>query len=65
MKKYSGALTSCFLDIITLYPECKNNVFLLLSKLHIELQKFNLDQLPQLTSSYELEKDGVFLPNII
>lgn len=64
MQKYSGALTSCFLDIMLLYPECKNNVFLLLSKLHIELQKFNLDQLPQLTSSYELKKDSIFLPNI-
>ena len=58
--KYAGALTWTFLKTIKSYNYKEVGLFELINKVHAEIVKVGFDQVPQLTSSYSLNKDSTF-----
>ena len=55
--KYSGALTSCLIMVLNENNGLNCNIFKLLSELCKKLEDKKFTQLPQLTSSYELNSE--------
>jgi hypothetical protein len=54
-KRYSGALTSCLLQVMkTLDQQDSNNVFKIVKALQIKLAECGFDQVPELLSNYDL-----------
>ena len=56
---WAGALTKCLLNTLNKFSY-KPKLFELLRDIHNQLNEYNLGQVPQLTSSKELDKDDVF-----
>ena len=54
-KRYSGALTSCLLQVMkTLDHKTNNNIFEIMKALQIKLAESGFDQVPELLSNYDL-----------
>lgn len=62
MTQYSGALTSALLRILR-QAEFGNDVFNLLTELRLSLKADGFDQIPCLTSSYNLGRDPALFPS--
>lgn len=60
--KYSGALTSCIINVLKAKPEAKRNVFLFIDSLREKLRSLNYAQIPQLCSTFNIHKDNFLFP---
>jgi hypothetical protein len=60
--KYTGALTSCLLTILSENKAYKTNVFQMLISLREKLKQKGFSQVPKICSTHNLAKDQIFLP---
>jgi hypothetical protein len=61
MKKFSGAMTSCLILAMNMYPnKCQSDIFFLLDKILEILRSKGFEQIPQITSSKDLRDDPTF-----
>ena len=58
--KYSGALTSCLLQVLIQMPTLRKDVFKMHAALCIKLKERGFPQRPLLCSTYDLARDRVF-----
>ncbi len=57
----AGAMTAITLNILKKFPETKSNIFLLKKFITRELKQKGFQQVPQITSSYDLDQEPIFL----
>lgn len=56
-KMYSGAMTSCMINVLRAKPECKDNIFMFIEYLQKKLKELKFTQIPQLCSTYNINKE--------
>ncbi len=62
VNRSAGAMTAITLDILKKFPETKYNIFLLKEFITQKLKKKGFTQVPQITSSYDLDEDPILIP---
>lgn len=60
--KFSGALTTCMIDVLSKKPQIPNNIFEFMTRIKKVLTIKGYKQSPKLCSSYDLTREPQFLP---
>jgi hypothetical protein len=60
--KFSGAMTSCLLEVLRTNPFSRRNVFVLIDALRLKLRSTGFTQIAKICSTHNLARDTVFLP---